>query len=509
VPRPEDEIPEGLPRVGETLAGKYTVRRLIACGGMGAVYEVHHEILDQAVALKVLLPEAAEHAGAASRFINEARASARIRNEHVAQVMDVGRLDDGSAYIVLELLRGSDLARLLEERGPLPLEDAVDYVLQACEAVAEAHALGIIHRDLKPANLFLAQREKGPPLVKVLDFGISKLVGFERKLHGDPVTDSRALLGSPSYMSPEQIRSSKHIDARSDLWSLGVILYRLLAKEAPFEGDNLGTVLASILESAPVPLRKHRPEVPPELESVIARCLDRNRDTRFQSVDELAEALAPFAPLRSRYSLERIRTTLGAASRRASTPPAASGDHTVTQPGARTPAPSATPTPAASAGTPLLEPNAGKTADSWSESRHVKRPRPWGTALPIVGLPVLAVLGVIAFKSFGSRAAPPESEPVRASAAAPPPAAVTDVAPLAAVTNVAAPAAAAPSAAALTVVPVVAPEPTAKPVSAPSASAARKATPAPSALPARAAAPKAPRSKPKSSVDDSILFNRK
>jgi len=501
VPRPDAEIPEGLPRVGETLAGKYTVRRLIACGGMGAVYEVHHEILDQAVALKVLLPEAAGHAGAASRFINEARASARIRNEHVAQVMDVGRLDDGSAYIVLELLRGSDLARLLEDRGPLPIEDAVDYVLQACEAVAEAHALGIIHRDLKPANLFLAQREKGPPLVKVLDFGISKLVGFERKLHGDPVTDSRALLGSPSYMSPEQVRSSKHIDARSDIWSLGVILYRLIGKEAPFDGDNLGTVLASILESAPVPLRTHRPDVPPELESTILRCLDRNRDTRFQSVDELAEALAPFAPARSRYSLDRIRSTLGAASRRASTPPVQTGEHTITQPGVR-PTPTPTPaTPAMSAGTPVLEPNAGKTADSWSESRSVKRPRSWGMALPIVGLPVLAVLVVVAFKSFGSHAPPPQSEAERASTTAPPSVgAVTEVAPRASAIASSAP---------VTVVPVTAPQPTVEPAALPSASAAPKAPPVANPVPAQTPAAKASRPKPKSVVDDSILFNRK
>ena len=486
--------------MGDKLAGKYVVRRLIACGGMGAVYEVHHEILDQAVALKVLLPEAAEHAGAATRFINEARASARIRNEHVAQVMDVGRLEDGSAYIVLELLRGSDLARLLEERGALSIEEAVDYVLQALEAIAEAHALGIVHRDLKPANLYLAQREKGPPMVKVLDFGISKLVGFERKQHGDPVTDSRALLGSPSYMSPEQVRSSKHIDARSDIWSIGVILYRLIANKAPFDGDNLGTVLAAILENAPTPLRTHRPDVPAELERAVLRCLDRNRDTRFQSVDELAEALAPFAPAKARYSLDRIRTTLGAASRRASTPPPARSDHTITQPGVElgaTPAPR-TPTPA----TPVLEPNSGKTAESWAESQRVKRPRARSQLVPIIGLPVLAVLAVVLVKSAGSHAPAAQSEPARAAASVPASAEVAKA-------SLPAPPPA-PSAEPVTVVPVAAPEPSAAPTTpALPASAVPKPRAAASGSPARTAPQKAPHTKPKSDVDDSVLFNRK
>jgi serine/threonine protein kinase len=468
VSTPAEEIPEGLPQVGETLAGKYTIKRLIACGGMGAVYEVHHEILDQAVALKVLLPEAKEHSGATARFINEARASARIRNEHVAQVMDVGKLDNGSVYIVLELLRGSDLARLLEQRGRLPVEEAVDYTLQALEGLAEAHALGIVHRDLKPANLFLAQREKGAPLIKVLDFGISKVIGGpERKQHGDPVTDSRALLGSPSYMSPEQVRSSKHIDARSDIWSVGVILYRLIAYQPPFEGDNLGTVLAAILESTPTPLRQHRPEVPEGLERVILRCLDRNRDTRYQSVDELAEALMPFAPSRARYSLDRIRSTLGAVSQRA-------------------PSPSDT---GPTAGPALAESNGGKTAESWSESQRTKRPASSRVALlAMLGVVVLGA-GAIAlvFRSSASSPTSPVSEESKSAAAVPAAYLPTpSVTPVDTVTASAEPVVA--------VAPVV---PSASAVTAPSASARTKAA---VRAPVRAAKP---------GLDDSVLFNRK
>ena len=465
---PDEEIPAGLPGVGETLAGKYRIIRLIACGGMGAVYEVHHEILDQSVALKVLLPEAAEHTGAAARFINEAKASARIRNEHVAQVMDVGRLDNGSVYIVLELLKGADLARVLEQQGALPLEDAVDYCLQALEALAEAHSLGIVHRDLKPANLFLAQREKGAPMVKVLDFGISKLIGTERKQHGDPVTDSRALLGSPSYMSPEQVRSSKHIDARSDIWSMGVILYRLLAKQPPFEGDNLGTVLAAILESTPTPIRQYRPEVPEALERVILRCLDRNRDTRFQSVDELAEALMPFAPPKARYSLDRIRSTLGAASRRPS------------ELGATLPA-----------SDPPLEPGGGKTAESWSESQRVKRPGSSRIAL-LAAAGVVGVVSVVVLALRGSSSphvAPAHEDATPTSAAA---------------------VAAAPNA--VTAGPTVSPIVSAAPAD--SSAAAASVAPAVSSKAPGSTRPRAPArpgapAKAKSGVDDSVLFNRK
>jgi len=374
---------------------------------------------------------------------------------------------------VLELLKGSDLARVLDEQGALPIEDAVDYCLQALEALAEAHSLGIVHRDLKPANLFLAQREKGPPMVKVLDFGISKLIGTEKKRHGDPVTDSRALLGSPSYMSPEQVRSSKHIDARSDIWSMGVILYRLLAKQPPFEGDNLGTVLAAILEATPTPIKQYCAEVPEALEQVILRCLDRNRDTRFQSVDELAEALMPFAPPKARYSLDRIRSTLGAVSRRPSAIAAT--------------LPASDPPP---------EPGGGKTAESWSESQRVKRPG--SSRLALIAAAALAVIaGLVVVAVRGSSPAPNGSaheEAARASAATP---------------NLGA---AAPTAApSPTVSPVVSVEPVAEEAPAASVASAAPATaakPPSSARPRTPVRPRAP-AKAKSGVDDSVLYNRK
>jgi serine/threonine protein kinase len=285
---------------GDVLAGKYRVERLIAQGGMGAVFAAQHTILNQRVALKLLLGELRESQEAAARFLNEARAAAQIRGEHVARVLDVGQLPDGTPFMVLEYLEGSDLASLLAQRGALAVTEVADYALQALDALAQAHAAGIVHRDLKPANLFLARRHDGTSVIKVLDFGISKnLAPLGETPRG--LTQTRALMGSPEYMSPEQLRTPRAVDTRTDIWSLGVILYELLTGKTPFEGPSVSELFVQILEATPLAVHELRADVPAELEAAIARCMSRDPGARFATVQDLAAALLPFAsePLRA------------------------------------------------------------------------------------------------------------------------------------------------------------------------------------------------------------------
>jgi serine/threonine-protein kinase len=276
---------------------------------MGVVVAATHEQLDQRVALKFLLPEAAKQPEVVQRFLREARAAVKIHSEHVARVIDVGALESGMPYMVMEYLEGEDLDHLVAGRGPLPVEEAATYVLQACEAVAEAHALGIVHRDIKPANLFLARRPSGPATIKVLDFGISKVPLTAREVS---LTSTAAMMGSPGYMSPEQIMSSSEVDARSDIWSFGVVLYELLTRELPFMADQVPALIGAILHKPHVPLRAVRPELPPGIEAVVDRCLEKDPARRYANIAELAQALVPFTAPRSRaVSLERIEHVLG------------------------------------------------------------------------------------------------------------------------------------------------------------------------------------------------------
>ena len=240
------ESTEGLPQPGDVLAGKYRVERVLGSGGMGVVVAAMHLTLQERVALKFLLPEGAKKEETVTRFLREARAAAKIKSEHVARVSDVGTLESGAPYLVMEYLDGSDLSALLRRDGPLPPRDAVEYVLQACEALAEAHAVGIVHRDLKPANLFLARHAGGAPRIKVLDFGISKLTARDPSMPPDDpsMTRTRAWLGSPLYMSPEQMRSARDVDTRTDIWALGVILYELLSGKPPFDGETFPELCA-------------------------------------------------------------------------------------------------------------------------------------------------------------------------------------------------------------------------------------------------------------------------
>lgn len=287
-----------LPRPGELIADKYRVEEVVGSGGMGVVVSARHERLGQAVAVKLLGPDASRRPEAARRFLREAQAAAGLQSDHVVKIHDVGTTEQGAPFIVMELLRGSDLKAVLDERGALPVQQAVEYVLQASDAIGEAHGRGIVHRDLKPANLFVCQRSDGSPLIKVLDFGISKSLQSDESVDG-ALTSTRSVLGSPYYMSPEQVRDSKKIDHRADIWALGVILQELLTAEPAFVGDTLPAVCAAIVADPPAPLHERRPDVPQPLADIVLRCLEKDPSRRFQTVGELVEALLPFAERRS------------------------------------------------------------------------------------------------------------------------------------------------------------------------------------------------------------------
>jgi serine/threonine protein kinase len=297
-------------QLGEVLLGKYRVDRVLGAGGIGIIVAAHHLQLDERVAIKFLLPDALQSPDVVARFAQEARAAVKIKSEHVVRVIDVGTLSSGSPYMVMEYLEGADLSAILSRRGPMPVEEVVGLVLQACEALAEAHALGIVHRDLKPANLFSIARADGSPSVKVLDFGISKVTTPGADMG---MTKTSAIVGSPLYMSPEQMRSAKSVDARTDIWSLGAILYELLSGLPPFTGESLPEVCVNIMNTPPAALYAVRPDLPPRLEGVILCCLEKDRQNRYANIAELAIALAEFAPRQAKNSVERVTKVIQAA----------------------------------------------------------------------------------------------------------------------------------------------------------------------------------------------------
>lgn len=275
--------------VGDVLLGKYVVERVIGAGGMGVVVAVRHRDLGELYAMKFMLPVALANEQAVERFVREARAAAKLKSEHVAKVHDVGRLENGSPYMVMEYLTGSDLEGVLAQHGPLPVTTAAMYVMQACDAIAEAHEAGIVHRDLKPANLFLTKRANGSPCIKVLDFGISKSVNPDEAANS--MTRTTAIMGSPYYMSPEQMRSSKNVDHRTDVWALGVILYQLSTGRVPFPGETITEVCSGVLADEPASLTTLLQGIPQEFDGVVRRCLQKQPNYRFGSARELAAAL--------------------------------------------------------------------------------------------------------------------------------------------------------------------------------------------------------------------------
>jgi serine/threonine-protein kinase len=295
-------------RPGDLVAGTYRVEELLGSGGMGVVLAARHVVLGHRVAIKVL-----HHAGplADTRFFREARTCGRLANEHIPRVFDIGRLSGGAPFIVMEYLVGKDLARVAAA-GPIAIADAIGYVRQACAGLGEAHRAGIIHRDVKPANLFLTSGSGGAPLVKVLDFGISKAISDDDAEGAHTLTSTGTVLGSPLYMSPEQVRATKDVDARTDIWSLGAILYELLTGRPPFRGPTLAALAVAIAtEREPAP-SSLRPELPSEVERIVERCLEKDRGARFASMAALEEALAGTDGAPAAAGGLRARAKLGA-----------------------------------------------------------------------------------------------------------------------------------------------------------------------------------------------------
>ncbi|MBI4702550.1 MAG: serine/threonine protein kinase [Deltaproteobacteria bacterium] len=290
----EDTPPSISVHPGDVLAGKYVVDRVLGAGGMGVVVAATHRQLEQKVAIKLMLPQTLEQAELVARFQREARAAAKLRSDHVAHVIDVGVLDSGAPFMVMEYLEGRDLSALVDAEGPLAPGLAVEYVCQACEALGEAHASGIVHRDVKPSNLFLTRTVGGGARIKVLDFGISKLRAPTGLGADAATTKSATVMGSPAYMSPEQMSSSKNVDARTDVWSLGVVLFELVTGRLPWPGATVFEIAAAVMGKPASDAAELRPDLPAGLSRVIDRCLAKDPEDRYQSVAELVEALAPF-----------------------------------------------------------------------------------------------------------------------------------------------------------------------------------------------------------------------
>ncbi len=292
--------------MGELVGGKYKISSILGEGGMGIVFGATHVDLNCEVAIKVIRQELNQQPELIARLMQEARAAAQIRSEHVCRVLDVARLDGGTPYVVMEYLEGKNLATVLDAKGRLTERLAVNYVLQACEAIAEAHRAGVVHRDLKPENLFLAEFPDGRRAIKVLDFGISKATGSWGQPVGKTLTNPSSAMGSPHYMAPEQMTAARDVDARADIWALGAILHQLVTGHLAFDGDSLPAVCAAVLQSEPIPVRQYLPEISQGLEEAILSCLVKSRDQRLATVAELARLISSFGSAQAAQSAARI-----------------------------------------------------------------------------------------------------------------------------------------------------------------------------------------------------------
>ncbi|MBS2019188.1 MAG: protein kinase [Deltaproteobacteria bacterium] len=298
---------------GDVINGKYRVEEVIGEGAVGTVFSARNIELDERVALKFLKPEMLAQPDVVARFLREAKAACSIKSEYVATVYDVGTLPSGAPFIVIEYLEGKDLGSVVQQRGSLGYRETTEYMMQVCEALAVAHAKGVVHRDIKPENLFLTSRA-GMNVVKVLDFGISK-AALTGSIFGSavPLVKTASMMGTPLYMAPEQVRSAEDVDERSDIWSLGMVLYELLTGTTAFETTNITELCAMILEAPAQPITDHRKDLPTGYVAIIEKCLEKDPSRRYQNVAELAVALMPFAPRRARICAERATTALCAA----------------------------------------------------------------------------------------------------------------------------------------------------------------------------------------------------
>jgi len=281
---------ESYPSPGAVIAGRYRIDAVLGEGGMGAVFRATEIATSQSLALKFMAPEMRKRPGMASRFANEATAAAKIASEHVVVIRGVEATEDGTPFIVMELLEGTDLDRIVETEAPLEIPRAVHFGLQILRALQVAHGAGVVHRDLKPSNCLVVVREGDPDYLKLIDFGITKILGEDSGL-----TKTSTTLGTPAYMAPEQAKSAKFADARSDLYAVGVILYELLTKKRPFEGDSHNELIIKICTEPPIPLRTARPDLEKKLASAVEHALVKIPNGRYPNAMAFAEALRPFA----------------------------------------------------------------------------------------------------------------------------------------------------------------------------------------------------------------------
>ncbi len=391
---------------GEVVSGKYRVERLLGVGGMGVVVAARDLLLDRLVALKFVKPEFVQRPMLTERFLREGRAAAQLKSQHVALVHEVGVHTIGATqvpYLALEYLEGTDLKQL-RLCGSITADEAVSYVVQACDALAEAHELGITHRDIKPDNLFLAHRPNRPAIIKVLDFGISR--SSERE--GEPrLTGDAGLLGTPAYMAPEHMKNARNANARSDIWSLGAVLYELIMGRLPFAGSNVAELCAAILTTQPEPIVRSRPEIHPDLEAVVMRCLEKDPARRFATAVELAAALAPFDLSSNRQPAYRSGAHAAAgvawepsdAANRATTQDLDWSDDEATR---RANAPSETEAPEAQVGVPRWTQTARLPVAQHDRARSLP-----ADARPVVPKPPAAAQGTTDFTAHSAGAAPP------------------------------------------------------------------------------------------------------
>lgn len=379
--------------IGQVIASKYRIDGVLGQGGMGAVFSAEHLHMGNRCAVKVLHASLVGDEEHMRRFLREAKAAARLKSRHVCKVLDYGKLDNGAPFLVMEQLEGRDLKRVLHERGKLSIGEAALYGVQICSALDEAHRIGIVHRDLKPGNLFLATEPGGAPSLKVLDFGVAKWTPSAGAT-GPEITKTSAILGTPSYMSPEQMRSSRDVDHRTDLWSMGIILYRMVTGRLPFGGNNVVEVCAEIL-SGPVPdLRAIVPDLPALFAETILRCLERDAHLRFASAADLAAALLPFAPA---DALSDVKIPIPSAAPRANIPSIPDTSAPLSQsPSSRTPKGSWVKTLPITDATPpsAIKPLSASVAPG-RPRRSKAPPRPRGSAAWIVVSALSIAAGVV------------------------------------------------------------------------------------------------------------------